>query len=148
MYAKLVHKDTKRTLYSSHSKCKFVEIAIDSKKAETINNFSSYQTLKLDKNSWGISSPKKIKKSWQSWQPIAVKLLTTLLLHSFFQTNTPNCVNHAIWMFIISLVIYPLQNQVNRIINQRVSWGYVITIIVSLCYVISGVESNIAHGAC
>ena len=44
-YAKLVKKDTKRTLYSSHSKCKFVEIAIDSKKAETIRNLSSYQML-------------------------------------------------------------------------------------------------------
>ena len=61
-YAKLVKKDTKGTLYSSHLKCKFVEIAIDSKKAETINNFSSHRTLKLDKNSWRNSSPKKLKK--------------------------------------------------------------------------------------
>jgi len=55
-------KDTKGTLYSSHSKFEFVEIAIDSKKAETISNFSSYQTLKLDKNLWRNSSPKKLKK--------------------------------------------------------------------------------------
>ena len=41
-YAKLVKKDTKDTLYSSHWKCELVEIAIDSKKAETISNFSSY----------------------------------------------------------------------------------------------------------
>ena len=61
-YAKLVKKDTKGTLYSSHSKCKFVEIAIDSEKAETICNFFSYQTLKLDKNLWRNSSPKKLKK--------------------------------------------------------------------------------------
>ena len=52
----------KGTLYSSHSKCKFVEIAMDSKKAETISNFSSYQTLKLDKNLGRNSSPKKLKK--------------------------------------------------------------------------------------
>ena len=44
-YAKLVKKDTKGTLYSSNSKCKFEEIAIDSKKAETNGNFSSYKTL-------------------------------------------------------------------------------------------------------
>ena len=43
-------KDLKGTLYSSHSKCKFEEIAVDSKKAETIGNFSSYQTLKFDEN--------------------------------------------------------------------------------------------------
>ena len=61
-YAKLVKKDTKGTLYSSHSKCKFIEIAIDKKKAETVGIFSSYQTLKLDKNSWRNSSPKKLKK--------------------------------------------------------------------------------------
>ena len=40
-YAKLVKNDTKGTLYSSHWKCEFVEIAIDSKKAETISKFSS-----------------------------------------------------------------------------------------------------------
>ena len=62
-YAKLVKKDTKGTLYSSHLKCEFVEIAIDSKKDETISNFSSYQTLQLDTNLWRISSPKKLKKS-------------------------------------------------------------------------------------
>ena len=61
-YTKLVKKDTKGTLYSGHSKCKFKEILIDSKKAETIGNFYSYQTLKLDENSWRISSPKKLKK--------------------------------------------------------------------------------------
>ena len=61
-YAKLVKKDTKGTLYSSHSKKEFVEIAIDNKKAETIGNFSSYQMLKLDKNLWRNSSPKKLKK--------------------------------------------------------------------------------------
>ena len=61
-YAKLVKKDMKGTLCSSHWRCKFVEIAIDSKKAETISNFSSYQTLKLDKNLWRNSSPKKFKK--------------------------------------------------------------------------------------
>ena len=49
--AKLVKKYTKGTLYSSNSKFEFVEITIDSKKSETISNFSSYQTLKLDKNS-------------------------------------------------------------------------------------------------
>ena len=59
-YAKLVKKDTKKTLYSSHSKYKFIEIAIDSKKAETISIFSSYRTLKLDENSWRYSSPKKL----------------------------------------------------------------------------------------
>ena len=74
-YAKLVKKDTKGTLYSSRSKWEFVEIAIDNKKAETIRNFSSYQTLKLDKNLLRISSPKKLKKSCRSWPPIAVKLL-------------------------------------------------------------------------
>ena len=41
-YAKLVKKDTKGNLYSSHLKCALVEFAIDSKKAETISNFSSY----------------------------------------------------------------------------------------------------------
>ena len=61
-YSKLVKKDTKGTLYSSHLKCEFEKIAIDSKKDETIGNFSSYQTLKLDKNLWRISSPKKLKK--------------------------------------------------------------------------------------
>ena len=62
-YAKLVKKYTKDTLYSSHLKCKFiVEIEVDSKKAETISIFSSYQTLKLDKNLWRNSSPKKVKK--------------------------------------------------------------------------------------
>ena len=61
-YTKLVKKDTKGTLYSSHSKCKFEEIAINNKKAETIGNLSSYQTLKLDKTSWRNSSPKKLKK--------------------------------------------------------------------------------------
>ena len=65
-YAKLVKKDTKGTFYSSHLKCKFLEIAINSKKAETICNFSSYQTLKLDKNALRNSSPKKPKKSWLS----------------------------------------------------------------------------------
>ena len=60
--AKLVKKDTKGTLYSSHSKFEFLEIAINSKKAKTISNFSSYQTLKLDKNLWRNSSPKKLKK--------------------------------------------------------------------------------------
>ena len=65
-YAKLVKKDMKGTLYSSYLKCELLEIAIDSKKAETISNFSSYQTLKLDKNSWRNSSPKKLKKSWWS----------------------------------------------------------------------------------
>ena len=59
-YAKLIKQDMKGTLYSSHLKCKFVKIAIDSKKAETISKFSSYQTLKLDKNSWRNSSPKKL----------------------------------------------------------------------------------------
>ena len=51
-YAKLVKKRHKRDplLYSSHSKFEFVEIPIDSKTAETICIFSSYQTLKLDKN--------------------------------------------------------------------------------------------------
>ena len=63
-YAKLVKKDMKGTLYSSHSKCEFVEIAINSKKAETICNFSSYQTLKLDENSWRFSSPKKLKNKF------------------------------------------------------------------------------------
>ena len=62
-YAKLVKKDTKGTLYSSHSKFEFIEIAIDNKKAETISNFSSYRNLKLDKNSWRNSSPKNLKKS-------------------------------------------------------------------------------------
>ena len=62
-YAKLVKKKSKGTLYSSHLKFEFVEIAIDSKKADTISNFSSYQTLKLDKNLWRNSSPKKLKKS-------------------------------------------------------------------------------------
>ena len=61
-YAKLVQKSTKGTLYSCHCKCKFIEITIDSKKAETISNFSSYQTLKLDKNLWRNSSPKKLQK--------------------------------------------------------------------------------------
>ena len=61
-YTKLVKKDTKGTLYSSHLKCNFVEITIDSKRAETIGNFSSYQALKLNKNSCRISSPKKLKK--------------------------------------------------------------------------------------
>ena len=61
-YAKLVKKDTKGTLYSSHWNWEFIEIAIDSKKAETISNFSSYRMLKLDKNSWRFSSPKKLKK--------------------------------------------------------------------------------------
>ena len=61
-YTKLVKKDMKGTLYSSHLKCKFVEIAIDSKKAKTISNFYSYRMLKLDKNSWRNSSPKKLKK--------------------------------------------------------------------------------------
>ena len=65
-YAKLVKKDTKGTLYSSHLKFEFVEITIDSEKAETIRNFSSYQTLRLDKNLWRISSPKKLKKSCDS----------------------------------------------------------------------------------
>ena len=60
--AKLVKKDTKGTLYSSHSKFEFLEIAINSKKAKTISNFSSYQTLKLDKNLWRNSSPKKLQK--------------------------------------------------------------------------------------
>jgi hypothetical protein len=63
-YTKLVKIDTKGTLYSSHSKCEFLEIAIDRKKAETIHNFSSYQTLKLDKNSLRNSSPKKLKKKF------------------------------------------------------------------------------------
>ena len=61
-YAKLVKKDTKGTLYSSHLKFEFVEIAIENLKAETSSNFSSYQTLKLDKNLWRNSSPKKLKK--------------------------------------------------------------------------------------
>ena len=65
-YAKLVKKDKKGTLYSSHSKCKFEEIAIDSKKAETIGNFSRYQTLKLDKNLWRNFSPKKLKNCGES----------------------------------------------------------------------------------
>ena len=61
-YAKLVKKRHERDplRYSSHSKFEFIEIAIDSKKAETISNFSSYQTLKLDKNLWRNSSPKKL----------------------------------------------------------------------------------------
>ena len=37
-YAKLVKKDMKGTPYSSHSNFEFVEIAIDSKTAETISN--------------------------------------------------------------------------------------------------------------
>ena len=54
--------------YSSHSKCEFVEIAIDSKKAETICSFSSYQALKLDMNSLRNSSPKKLKiKLLKAW---------------------------------------------------------------------------------
>jgi len=61
-YAKLVKKVTKGTLYSSHSKCEFVEITIDIKKAETIGNISSYQTQKLDNNLWRNFSPKKVKK--------------------------------------------------------------------------------------
>ena len=61
-YTKLVKKVTKGNLYSSNLKFEFVEIAIDSKKAGTISNFSSYQTLKLDKNLWRNSSPKKLKK--------------------------------------------------------------------------------------
>ena len=61
-YAKLVKKDTKGTLYSSHSKCKFIKIAIDSKKADTICKFSSYQALKLDKNSLRNFFPKKPPK--------------------------------------------------------------------------------------
>ena len=49
-YAKLVKKYTKGTLYSSHSKCKFVEIAIDSKKAETITTaVLTIDSLKLAK---------------------------------------------------------------------------------------------------
>ena len=61
-YMKLVQKSAKGTLYSCHWKCKLVEIVIDTKKADTISNFSSYQTLKLDKNLWRKSSPKKLKK--------------------------------------------------------------------------------------
>ena len=38
-YAKLVKKDTKGTLYSSHSKHAFVEIAIDSKKLRPLAIF-------------------------------------------------------------------------------------------------------------
>ena len=62
-YAKLLKKYMKGTLYSSHWKFEFIEIAIVSKKAETISIFYSYRTLKLDKNLWRNSSPKKLKKS-------------------------------------------------------------------------------------
>ena len=62
VYAKLVKKDKKGTLYSSHWKCKLLEITKHSKKAEVSSNFSSYQMLTMDKNSWRNYKPEKLVK--------------------------------------------------------------------------------------
>ncbi len=47
-------------------------------KDKELSNFSSYQTLIMEKNWWSYQAAMKLVKSWRSWPSIADKLLSFL----------------------------------------------------------------------